>query len=294
LPEDRFGREMAGRGFVAAMVEVPDRVGMACSGTNLSLVELASAMFTYRGPGDNHTGALAAMCRRELADCSQGIAMHGLSVSGMLVRMVPRYALGVTAVLVWSAGVRMPFGYSCCGLLSGRTSCCNADDVPGGTPIPCITDEEITPYLPKSRRRLIIASHDTMYGDFECQAGCADMVQPNCTYNASRVGAAIDQARQVSGYQCGSTDSESNATHTVNCLRGDGSGFYIPSIEDVGARRNHILQGHNFHLVTDDYNPNIPPQHAFDYDFNPNFLATTDPWGFIASFKWLAETARRS
>ena len=100
-PEMRMAQEMAERGFVAAIIENPSRefAGFACADEEDSLVNISRRIYGYTGPGDTQSTALATMCAREKADCSAGIAIHGLSYGGLLAALAARNAVGVTAEL---------------------------------------------------------------------------------------------------------------------------------------------------------------------------------------------------
>ena len=89
-PELEFARFMALRGYVAALVELPDGLDIRCSGTNRSLLARGELQYTWHGPGDNTSvGPIATLCRREGVDCAAGIAMHGLSLGAMLASGTP-------------------------------------------------------------------------------------------------------------------------------------------------------------------------------------------------------------
>ena len=125
IPEISLAQEMAARGFVAAIIELPQDLYMGCMGEN-SVFDFARRIYGYDGEGDESSTALAVLCRREAADCTSGIALHGLSASGMLIGMAPRVATGVTAALFWSSGVFVPGGRSCCGMVRALRHCSRA------------------------------------------------------------------------------------------------------------------------------------------------------------------------
>jgi hypothetical protein len=98
-------------------------VTLRCNNNEHSLLNVSRDVFTYRGPGDNEsTSALATICRLERADCSAGIALHGASLGALLGTLAPRFAVGITASLMWSAGVYVAGGLSCCGLVRPFTA----------------------------------------------------------------------------------------------------------------------------------------------------------------------------
>ena len=160
-PEVAMAQEMAGRGFVAAIIETPDRVHMSCGSNARSIPSFATQVYGYRGPHDTRATALVRMCSRAAADCSAGIALHGLSIGGLITAYAPRVAVGVTAELRYSSGVVVPGSFSCCGIHSHNFSCCNPGGVVGGTQLSCIIDNATSNYLARSRRRLIMGGGDT-------------------------------------------------------------------------------------------------------------------------------------
>jgi hypothetical protein len=140
---------MARRGYAAAISEFPDIEGphMRCealSNGTPSLMEHARTVFGWAGPHDTVShGALAQLCRHEGVDCSLGIALHGHSVGGLITNLAPRFA-PVTAMLIWGAGSRLPYGFSCCGINSYNLSCCVLGDgmhAPVGEEAPLGGDE---------------------------------------------------------------------------------------------------------------------------------------------------------
>jgi len=310
LPENALAWHMARRGFVAAILEMPpnEAIRMACGReSNNSLDFNTRQLFAYGGPGDPSENALATICRRTKADCTRGIALHGLSVSGMLARLAPKYTKYVTALLIWSSGTYVPFAHSCCGVKSHDFSCCEREQPVGGTFISCLSSPSTSAYFPLNRQRTIISQSDTMYGDYYCppNSSLLGVIHSNnsCVYDPTASEAAVYQANLVTGLECGwDSMGADNMSHTVDCIQPDGSGYYIPSVDEVGGQIENYMQGHNFHLRDRDPNSNGPPQHARDplaemsvinYEFNDNYLTTDKPWGLVSSFDWLAATAVR-
>ena len=111
--------EMAWRGFMAVMIQIPRLPLLGCDSLdNNSMPSYAERVFSYHGHHDTSSvGALATACRRSTVNCNTGIALHGHSVGGQLSNLAPQYAVGITALLIWGMGSRMPFGGSCCGLV---------------------------------------------------------------------------------------------------------------------------------------------------------------------------------
>ena len=111
--------EMARRGYMAVMAELPQLPILSCDSlSNNSLPYYADLVFSYHGQHDTRSfGALATACRRSTVNCNTGIALHGHSVGGHLSNLAPQFAVGITALLIWGMGSRMPFGGSCCGLV---------------------------------------------------------------------------------------------------------------------------------------------------------------------------------
>jgi hypothetical protein len=170
-PELTFTREMARRGYVAAISELPERFQMACD----QLLNNSRYIFGYGGADDTtSTSAIATLCRRPGADCSNGVALHGLSVAGMLAGVAPRFA-PVTGLLSWSNGIYVPHGHSCCGNFghSGEPdySCCPEDGgLIGGSRLECLTAEAQAPYLAPNRRRLTLGQGDPLYSEYTVRA----------------------------------------------------------------------------------------------------------------------------
>ena len=111
--------EMARRGYMAVMAELPQLPILSCDSlSNNSLPYYADLVFSYHGQHDTRSfGALATACRRSTVNCNTGIALHGHSVGGHLSNLAPQFAVGITALLIWGMGSRQPFGGSCCGLV---------------------------------------------------------------------------------------------------------------------------------------------------------------------------------
>jgi len=280
---------------------------------------VAKRLFQWTGTGDTtSTSALAALCRRGNVDCELGIALHGLSLSGMLHEVAPRYATGVTAVLAWSAGVYAPGGNSCCGLFSGDTSCCTVyqldgpasccqpavvggdvscctnttytNEYPGGNPIMCAWDNSTSLFLARHRRRLIMAEKDSWFGDCICHDPNPNTLQVGdvwdrsldlCTCDSSHQYGAQHQSKTASGYDCGSK---------TDCIQSDGSGYYIASQTQIGGFYSNRYQAHNFHVLSGE-DTTVKSALATAFELNPNFVTSRDPWGMQPGFDWLATTA---
>ena len=152
VPEYDIIREAAARGFVAAMI-TPPNPAMECSQLE------AAASATY---GSASNSALSVLCARASADCSRGVAVHGFSMGGLIAALAPKFSSLVTASIASGAGSFTPGHDSCCGLAD--TSCCasKTDNVGviGGTQMTCLSDQQLSTYLPRSRRRVIIGATD--------------------------------------------------------------------------------------------------------------------------------------
>jgi hypothetical protein len=247
-------------------------------------------MFSYSGPGDTSDSAVATLCRRSTVDCEAGIAIHGISLGGLLGLVAPRFAKGVTASLTWSAGTMVAGGDSCCGICSNMTECCEPSvpeglpAVLGGSLIDCVTDSATTPYLPRSRRRLIIGERDDYYGDCLCPLRCENQDRDNgcgpvCVCNHTKPNGALKQCKLGSGYDCGDES---------DCIMPDGSGYYIPTPGQVGGSLNRSHQGHIFHIVLE----RVAGRDDNQLALNPSFAKTGAAWGLASSLDWLAEVAR--
>ena len=294
-----FTREMARRGYVAAVAELPGTVpvqsnplitqatantlyALSCTGSDVALDALVERVWS-----ETSTGPLSTVCRREAADCSAGVALHGVSLGAFHIQLAARYTKLITATLVFSAGNFLTGGDTCCGVLSGNRSCCTeaqtANHVIGGTSLDCFTDEALTRHLPRSRRRIIITHSDRFYGD------CSQDPTPECTpdSHAESYG-AVAQCIRSSGMEAGGSCTGGE------CIRADGSGFYAPTEEEVnvdgrchpdGADGREAV-GHHFYCCDDGaWLGHCPISQAF--------VETEAPWGLRPSFDWLARTARR-
>lgn len=290
VAESFFARVMARRGFIAALIEFPgmrypqNRTGdappangdapgralreltVACGEANNSIETVARAVYSYGGTDSGAGGgALATLCRRSRADCSSGVAVHGLSLGGLLAHAAPKYAPAISASLVWSAGNFVPGWGSCCGVHD--SSCCTEGKggLHGGDPLHCELDARISRSLPRSRRRLIIGAKDEYYGG-----------------NSSEYG-AVAQLERGSGYTCGGARV---------CIKEDGSGYYSPTPRQVGGYRGEDrqligMQGHTFYLDLSAITEEDPEAHVL----NEKFVDSVEAWGLISSFEWLAHTA---
>ena len=299
----RFAREMAMRGFVAAIAEMPALWGlqhvhrdrdsarqesnrhftMQCTNSSVSIEAVANRTLAYGGPGDTTSqSALATLCRRAGADCSLGIALHGHSLGALIIPSGFQFATGVTAALVTSAGPIAPGAGSCCGraieTLPEDLSCCpasaNESGIVGGDVLPCMLDGFMSSYLPRSKRRMVIAADDQMYGcerehiAARVEAGYSQREACNLQ---SPVG-AIAQCRLASGYDCGTE---------LECLHADGSGYVVPA--------PNASSGHPYMYPPDFEGPSIPIP-PFDRRF---VLHSSGEWGLQPSMDWIANAALR-
>jgi len=327
-PEIMFAQMMAERGYVGAVMEMPDGhfSQFVCDGHEDSLMNLSRRIFGYSGEGDTSSTALATLCRRKSADCGAGIAVHGLSISGIIGSIAGRYASGVTALLRWSSGVFAPYGHGTCGLFSGDITDCSTphnfsktifnfttrvgqDEYAfpdrvingtrttytvgiGGLELWCAEDETLSEYLDRSHRRHINSVDDVSYGDYHCDVHGSDgsvVSMPDinlCETHRDSPDAALPQLRRASGVDCG---------EERNCVGEDGSGYYLLEHGEAGGEVNSSSQAHNFHLNFDQFDPDSgrPPQHTHGFFINPRIIDTVLPWGLTPTFDWLAATARR-
>ncbi len=95
-----------------------------------------------------------------------------------------------------------------------------------------------------------------------------------CRCDAHSNHSALAQARLGSGYDCG---------EALSCIQPDGSGYYIPTLDEVAGARSSAMQGHALWL----------DMSAHDTPLNPAVVGTSAAWGLGPSFDWLAATARR-
>jgi len=310
MPEMTMVAAMARRGFASAVSEFPLVNGphMRCNALSAGtpcLMEKAREVFGWSGPNDKiSAGPLAVLCRLEGSDCSRGIALHGHSVGGLLANLAPHFA-PVTGMLLWGAGSRLPFGFSCCGHNSRNYSCCEEGDgtdaplgelpVISGSELPCEMYNETKRFLDRSRRLLIVASNDHEYGDCDRDMQDAIGVYCNETDGWNPYGSII-LGRRDSGYDCG------NAT---SCIQPDGSGYIVPGWEDIGPLA--VRNAHNFHTVVpgqadgncmaaaddDDDDDGEEEEEDCRYTLNPLWVNSTAKWGLTPSIEWLAATATR-
>ena len=285
-PELTFTYEMAQRGYVAAITALPDGdfLTMTCG----HIISGARSVFGWTGPEDESTSAMSMLCRREHANCSAGIAVHGLSIAGTFAATAPRVA-PVTGLLVWSSGVMVPHGHGCCGRFSGEMSCCAPGQPLGGALLSCLTDVETSRFIDRRRRRVTLGQGDPLYGEYTCpeyphvDADGSGVYLHDCMCNTSRPDNARAQCRLSSGYDCG---------ETYDCIQSDGSGYYVATVQQVGGDSDGILQAHNFHLIAGEAADGRPPQHTENYTMNMRFYNSFEPWGLVPQMEWLARIAR--
>ena len=306
----RFAREMANRGYVAATIETPgmafithepnetatrheleilhnDDLQMRCDASaNRSLTSIARRIFSYGASDRGESNPLGVLCRRARADCTAGVAIHGISLGGLLSRLAPRFApRWISAMLVYSAGTIVPGGRQCCGAISSNMTCCPPPDATdgflsvGGVAMGCQMSVSVSEHLPQSKRRVVIGAEDFYYGDCDCPDLDGDRA---CTCRHGSPYGAVAQAQLSSGYTC---------AHRRECVQPDGSGFYVPSLEEVGTDSEMRYQGHMFY--GDCRGRSREDNERDGCALSEEFLSTDAPWGLRSSFDWLAAAARR-
>ena len=317
-PELEMVQAMAQRGFVAIMTEFQDVFGTQTrckTNASMSLSDHAKLVYSYTGKGDQTSvGPLALACRLPQVDCSLGIALHGHSVGGNLAMLAPRYAVGVTAMLTWGSGSRIPYQWSCCGLASANFSCCGGGDgvnapedeppLPGGSTLQCLTYEETRPYFDRSRHLSIIAQEDHEYGDCSQDLGRLTNWTTFCNEsNPLNPYGALILGRRDSGYDC---------FDKRECVQKDGSCYIVTNSTQYGIGVA-LSNAHNFHT----YMPAPRDGHCLGLDneplddgvarnddagehdlecgyrLNPLWVQSHEAWGLAPSFDWLAATALR-
>jgi len=291
MPEMLMMKEMAKRGFVSAIAEIPqiDSYGMKCDTIpgNLSLTNFSQMVYQWRGTGDNTSQSpLALLCRRNNTDCEAGISLHGHSLGGLLANLAPQHAMGVKSLLIWGSGSRIPYGDNyCCGMFSGGRECCDPDALVGGAPLPCETYAATASYLDRTRRRIIVYANDHEYGDCSFPYGGDPLNQPRCNVtSATNPAGAVILGRRDSGYDCG---------EDPHCIQADGSGYYVPEFTEVGVKATlPVGNPHNFH--------NMPTERTAknqwvdnSYYLNKNWVHARTAWGMRPCLDWLDRTARR-
>ena len=286
MPEMLMMKEMAKRGFVSAIAEIPqiDTYGMKCDTIpgNLSLTNFSQMVYQWRGKGDyTSQSPLALLCRRNLTDCEAGISIHGHSLGGLLANLAPQHAIGVRSLLIWGSGSRLPYGdHYCCGLFSGGRECCDPHALVGGAPLPCETYAATASYLDRTRRRIIVYANDQEYGDcyFTYDGNSRPPRQPRCNVtSATNPAGALILGRRDSGYDCG---------ENPHCIQADGSGYYVPDITEAGVWANR----HNFHNMPTEH---TAKNHDNSYYLNVNWVNARTAWGMQPCLDWLDRTARR-
>ena len=310
-----FAREMARRGYVAAQMEMAGLafienepngsasttelirmhggdVQMRCGdASNTSITSIGRALFSYSGPDDTRSNPMVVLCGRARVDCAAGVAIHGLSLGGLLARTAPTFApTAVSALLVYSAGVIVAGGRTCCAVApSQNVSCCAPPAADGfvaygGAVLPCELGESLDPYLPPSKRRLVIGANDRYYGDADC-SDLSDHHSP-CVYHHHSAYGAIAQSKLSSGYDCGTS---------FDCLQPDGSGYYVPTADEVGGEPTWVSQGHLFYADCQGcaVNGGTRDCDLLGCPFSASFGESDAPWGMRASMDWLAAAARR-
>jgi len=278
-PEVTFPWEMAQRGYVAAIMEIEVLPANVFTCSDDSMAQASRRLFAYGGPGDTvNKSALATVCRHPQANCSAGIALHGHSISGLMVSVAPKVVRGVTAVLVFSAGSMVPFAWSCCGRMSEDSSCCTSGQLAGGSSLPCATYDAMAPYIHKSRRRFLMARDDHNYGDCHMNRTAEQVARMEgglyvCHYDVKSL--AYTLARQDSGYDCGEGE--------FHCLAADGSGYYLVTGHGEDFLGADAYNSHNWFKLGD----------GADDSLSEGFLGSPMPWGVRANMNWLALTGRR-
>jgi hypothetical protein len=144
-------RLAAAQGFMAVLLE-PIGSQLGCS----HIEQNARDMF-----GTQATSAISVVCSRPGTDCSRGVTVHGFSEGGMQAPLAPKFNPLVTATVAWSAGTIIPGWNSSCSVLvpPAQRQCENSDV--GGATLECLTDEALSQYLDRSKRRMVIGRDDT-------------------------------------------------------------------------------------------------------------------------------------
>ena len=134
----------------------------------------------------------------------------------------------------------------------------------GGVQYSCMRSQNLP--LPRSKRRMLIGLWDTLL-----------ILGGNPRW----------QARLTSGYNCG--PAASNYVHgliSLDCIRADGSGYFVVDYSRLGGSPNHCLfvangptYGHFGGCNTNNY-------------LHGRFLHTGQKWGLSANLNWLAAAAR--
>jgi len=201
---------MAERGYVAAWIEA-----LPTPHNCTQLDEAAASIFTFTNQSGMERSALEVLCARASANCTAGIVVHGALLGGNEVFLAPKHSPYITALLSWAYFNILP-GRQCCCSVTEQT-CCNdpaqhpPGSYPGGTHLTCNMDEELSRYLPRSRRRAVSGAGDFWFTTPVCGEGP--------TVNDTDHG-PIRQGQLASGYDCGT------AAVCFDAL--DGSGYAVP------------------------------------------------------------------
>lgn len=198
----------AAKGFVAALLE-PIGELLGCG----HLEQDAKDMFRNSPIIPDDSSALAAVCSRPAANCSRGVVVHGFSTGGLQAPLAPKLNPYVTATVAWSAGNVVPGWNSSCSVdIPPAQRHCKSSDV-GGAAIECLKDDALSPYLDRSKRRMVIGQNDSYYSGWNT---AHTRLNPRLDY--------AEQCKEGSGFDC---------PYQIDCFNAEGAngaGYAIPNI----------------------------------------------------------------
>lgn len=194
-----LARYMASLGFVAAAATYPEP-DFYNPGTCAYFESKAAQLHSAGGP-------VSAVCGRERANCSAGLAIAGFSQGAHLAALAARFEPRVTAALLIGGGYKMTGVWTDARNYDGTY-------IPPRQALTCLADAAVSAHLPRSKRRAVVGENDEWFG-----------IAPT----PPRV---LAQHRALSGYDCGARR---------DCIQPDGSGFYVVSAAESGTDGGHAF-----------------------------------------------------
>lgn len=182
--QSEITREMALRGYVAVAVQYPDPYNISPD-----LEQKARAVLCQN---NEHT-AVSVLCADDDVDCSLGVAVSGWSQGAHLALVAATLNAEVNAALA---------------LMGARPTM-------RGT-FTLTDDSVVGAFLPKERRRFILAEGDQYYA----------WPTDGCSGVAPSLRGAVENLKLASGYT-------SCLPSQADCLQADGSGYYIMTTADT-------------------------------------------------------------
>lgn len=221
---------MVHKGFVAAVVQPPSSL-FRTDADDCDALATAAQLYLGQQEDGRPAGrassappsAVGTLCRRPRVDCEKGIAVHGSDFGlAMLARGVnPRVSATFLQIPAWwrSAGAR-------CGAVSSEPERLRIEVGGGGA---------------AARQEQSLAGEG---GARFSPAGMSSNVQQDDTSVTSRRLDALNRVREISGHvDCSPSGQAAVGAVDVDCLRADGSGFYVVADQLAEKTRLHELGG---------------------------------------------------